>query len=1000
MARIAGEVPLVLEAFRLKYSPIPDGEAARLQVVNDTGIMHSGHSADFDAITRLAAQILDCPIALISIVGEDEQWFKSNVGLDAVGTTREDAFCGHTIMDTKTMIVSDARQDDRFTKNPLVLGEPKIVFYAGVPISIDGNHNLGTLCVIDKKPRQISDKQLEQLRGLAKVAEGLIGAFKGKSEMKKISLLEKHKSEDKSKTAILLEQVKELSGIGGWELKMEPISLTWTDETKRIHEVPLDYVPDLDEAVQFYAPEARAAINNGIETAMSDGSDWDLELPLTTALGNEIWVRAVGRPIYEDGIVTSLIGAFQDITARRKSDQALQDSEKKAKKAQQRLWDAIEALPEAFVIYDAEDRLVISNTKYKEIYAASLPAIFEGAAFEDIIKFGIDNGQYPQAEGQEAAFLKERLYRHRNPSGPMEQSLPGDTFLQVHEVQTKDGDTVGFRTDVTELRRQKRALEKQANALEEQAKALVKAKQDADVATLKMQRLALIAQSTTDSIITTDENVNITWVNPAFTQMTGYSLDEVMGKNPAAILNGPSTDPDTVQDIAMAGIEGREVRVEIENHHKDGSAIWIETDIKPIFDQDGHFLMNLSVQRDVTVAKKQAEKLKDALIEAKSAAETKSNFLATMSHEIRTPMNGVIGMADLLGQTNLDEHQSEFVDTICQSGEALLGIINDILDFSKLDGGKMEIESSPFSVQETFSSVKKLMSPIAQEKGLDLRLAFKTKLPEYLLGDSGRIRQILLNLIGNAIKFTAEGSVSIDISHAETERGIEVRIKITDTGIGIPIDRLDRIFEQFAQAEEDTSRRFGGTGLGLSISRLLAQRMGGDIYVTSEENKGSIFETVFYLEPTKATDFTQVASQQSVSVDFLSGKSILVAEDNRTNRLLIKKMLADTNANVTFAQDGVLAIEKFSSMSPDLILMDISMPHKDGKQATLEIRDIEQGLGRTRVPIIALTANAFKEDREACFAAGMDGFLTKPIRKATLNAELNRVWNLVYSKKL
>lgn len=464
--------------------PVPDSEDSRLQALQDTGLMHSGYSAEFDAITRLAAQILECPIALISIVGGNEQWFKANVGLDATGTSREDAFCGHTIMDKEPMIVSDARQDDRFSKNPLVLGDPKIVFYAGVPISIGGEHNLGTLCVIDRKPRQVSDVQLEQLRGLAKVAEGLIAAFKTNSEMNRVRLIESRKSEELSKTAILLEQVKELTRIGGWELKLDPMSLTWTDETKRIHELPLDYVPNLDEAVQFYAPEARAAVNSVIEKAMSDGSGWDLELPMTTALGNNIWVRAAGRPIYQDGIITSLIGAFQDITERRKSEATLQDSEKKAKKAQQRLWAAIEALPEAFVMYDAEDRLVICNKKYKEVYAASAPAIFEGAAFEDVIQFGLDNGQYPEAVGQEEAWLHERLDRHKNPSGPMEQSLTGDKFLQIHEVRTKQGDTVGFRTDVTELHRQKCALECQASELERQAVALNKAKQDAEVASL------------------------------------------------------------------------------------------------------------------------------------------------------------------------------------------------------------------------------------------------------------------------------------------------------------------------------------------------------------------------------------------------------------------------------------------------------------------------------------------------------------------------------------
>lgn len=508
------------------------------------------------------------------------------------------------------------------------------------------------------------------------------------------------------------------------------------------------------------------------------------------------------------------------------------------------------------------------------------------------------------------------------------------------------------------------------------------------------KQLALIAQSATDSIVITDENSNISWVNPAFTNMTGYSSEEAIGHNPGALLNGPSTSRDAVNAIIKGTSAKREIRVEIQNHHKNGTPIWIETNIKPIFDEDGRFLMNLSVERDITQSKAQATKLEAALTEAQSAAESKSKFLATMSHEIRTPMNGIIGMADLLITTKLNKTQKDYVNIISQSGDGLLQIINDILDFSKLDAGNMDIEMHPFDPRETFANVQNLMCPIASEKGLNLLLVYETDLPAMLKGDAGRIRQILLNLLGNSIKFTAQGKIEIAISHHQIGSNIELVITVSDTGIGIPKGRLDTIFEEFSQAEEDTSRRFGGTGLGLSISRLLAQNMGGDISVTSEVGKGSVFKVVLKVEAAEKTKPIVETPSKELSLDFLAGKTILIAEDNKTNRFLIRKMLTDTDAEIVFAKDGVQAVEMFQTIAPDLVLMDISMPHKDGKQATVEIRDFEQGGVRRPVPIIALTANAFKEDRDACFEAGMDGFLTKPIRRAVLNAEISRIWKI------
>jgi PAS domain S-box-containing protein len=491
----------------------------------------------------------------------------------------------------------------------------------------------------------------------------------------------------------------------------------------------------------------------------------------------------------------------------------------------------------------------------------------------------------------------------------------------------------------------------------------------------ELARLSLAVTQSPAGTVITDAEGTIEYVNPRFRELCGFEMTELLGQNPRILKSG-RTSEDVYSDMWRTISVGSQWRGEMVNRRKDGSLYWVQASISPIHDPDG-VIHYVAVQEDITAAKITEEALRTAREAAETASRTKSEFLSTMSHEIRTPMNAIIGMAELLDETDLSEEQRRYVQIFRSAGESLLTLINDVLDLSKIEAGRIDIDVRAFDLEQLVEQTADVLAIGARAKGVELLVEVSPDLPRSVLGDPDRLRQVLVNLIGNAVKFTERGHILLSVTSAGSDDDGRVRFAVSDTGIGIPTDKLEAIFDAFTQADSSTTRRFGGTGLGLTISRKLVDLMGGRLIAASEQGEGTTFSFALPLRESSAVEPGPAA------LPGLQGVKALVVDDEEANRLIIRHYLEHAGAKVTEAASAPDAFRKLTRGQRrfDVVLTDVRMPDISGSELIGMMRDDDR---LAAIPILVLSSDAHAAETEDARALGIADVLIKPIRRRDL----------------
>jgi len=511
------------------------------------------------------------------------------------------------------------------------------------------------------------------------------------------------------------------------------------------------------------------------------------------------------------------------------------------------------------------------------------------------------------------------------------------------------------------------------------------------------RRLRDVVDAAGEYIWEVDSNGHYTYLSERVVDVLGYPLEKMIGHHPLSFV--PAEDVEEVRAKSHAIIMREESFRDFEHRmlRGDGKIIWLSVNGVPVNNITGQVTGYRGAGLDITVRKSVEQELIREKEAAQAADRAKSEFLAVMSHEIRTPLNSVMGFADLLNETSLDDGQKEHVDMIRRSGDALLMLLNDILDFSRIESGKMPIQPSAVEVRTCLRDVVDLYRATAQSKGVSLQMDVDPDVPKTLCTDPGRLRQILLNLIGNAVKFTPAGEVLITAKSGEKDPKdgrFPLLIEVSDSGIGIPPDRISRLFKPFSQADSSTTRRFGGTGLGLAICKRLSELLGGDVFLKKSSSSGSVFAVELPLVALPVMDGAPVedaALESGFDGGHKQSLRVLVVEDNPVNSILAQRMLTSLGFASDSEENGQVGVLRHEQQPYDIIFMDLQMPVMDGLEAASMLRKYEAE--HPDVPpayIIALTADAMTGDRQRCIEAGMNDYLSKPIRRAEMAAVLKK----------
>nr|WP_164472846.1 PAS domain S-box protein [Cohnella candidum] len=719
-------------------------------------------------------------------------------------------------------------------------------------------------------------------------------------------------------------------------------------------------------AYDYFHPDDVQRVNDYLIEQQLKADAYTVDYRIKRKDGRFIWVESSGRYTVDPdtGEFREIVAITRDITERKEYQRQLEESE-------QRYKSLFDNNPAAVYSMKLNGDYLTANANLEKI---------TGYTLEELI--GKYWGPLVHPKDLDRTIRNFELAKQGEPQSYDLTILHKDGHdVEINSTNIPivvDGEVVGvygITVDITERKRYMEQIEK-----------------------LNDER-SLILNSVSEGIFGLDEDGNITFINPAGAAILGYGADQFLRKNYRELLAYSRADgipyrPE--ESPVLQTIRDGQPRYIPEEFtwRTDGSSFLSEYRVTPILDH-GQIKGAVVVFRDITGEKE--------IIRAKESAEkadsAKSEFLAIVSHELRTPMNGVIGMTDLLLDTPLNEEQQDYAEMIRTSGEALMQILNEILDLSKIEAGKMEIRREPVDIRHVVGQVAELFSSKAAEKGVSLSSRADPAIPHYVMGDSSRLWQVLVNLVGNAVKFTERGSIriTVDLISRRDLGQFAIQIEVKDTGIGIPAAKLDHLFQPFTQLHPSLNRKYGGTGLGLSICKKLVELMGGSISVESLEGEGSAFRFILItergdeaVEPTSEENATsaEAAEMDSSAGSRIQTLRILIAEDTHVNQRLLARMLEKTGCAVDVVQNGKEAVQAVQRNHYDLVFMDIEMPLMDGISAA---RCIRETLSADRIPVlVAVTAFARSEDREACLAAGMQDFIGKPISAGEVKRVLDQ----------